>query len=705
MPNPWFAFLKLSNFEAAWEKVADNHGCAGVDGETIEQFGRKVETYLPVLFKSVQQGTYHPLPLKQLYIPKKGEGWRSLAIPTVRDRIVQQALLNVLHPALEPQFEACSYAYRPQRSYQQAVRLVSYWRDQGYEWVLDADIVEYFGQVQHERLLAELRERLPNQKIAALIEDWLRVGIYTKWGITIPQRGLAQGSVVSPILANVYLDDFDEAILETKLKLVRFSDDFLILGKTEQQIQAAQGQVGDLLGQMGLQLHPEKTQITTFDRGFRFLGHVFAGDLVLPSKKGKSTQKNPGQAKPTPPAHLESSPPERLIYVEPPGPHSPNLFQLAFQEAILASTQPIPPPLYVVMGYGIRNDRPVVIKSNEVVWLTGMSTLYLVHQQSTVRKDHGRLIVQCPEVADVEIPIKEVERILVFGNIQLTTSVISACLDAQIPVMFLTQLGDYKGHLGSGEVCDLESQTRQFVLRSDSAFQLEMAIHLVWGKVRNARQLLLRGNRRRDLPEIDAAIARLKEIVKSIETAKSLERLRGLEGNAAKLYFKSLGLLLIDPGFTLTERTRRPPKDPVNSLLSFGYTLVFHNVLSLILAEGLNPYLGNLHRSDRKEPHLAFDLMEEFRSPIVDSLVLMLVNKKILKPTDFTWPDAEGGIYLNEPARRVFLKHFEERMSEEVTYRDNPKPMSFRRVIQQQVQQYKYCLKERAAYEPFLRNN
>jgi CRISP-associated protein Cas1 len=264
-------------------------------------------------------------------------------------------------------------------------------------------------------------------------------------------------------------------------------------------------------------------------------------------------------------------------------------------------------------------------------------------------------------------------------------------------------MGDYKGNLGSAQICDLDSQARQFQLREDPEFQLEMAILLIWGKVRNARQLLLRSNRKQSLAEVDQVIARLKLLIKEIEMAKSLESLRGYEGSAAKLYFSALGQLIRNPGFKLTERNRRPPKDPVNSLLSFGYTLVFNNVLSLMLAEGLNPYLGNLHRSDRKEPHLAFDLMEEFRSPIVDSLVLMLVNKKILKPTDFTWPDADGGIYLNDPARRVFLKHFEERMSEEVKYRDLATPISFRRVIQLQVQQYKYCMRERAAYEPFLR--
>jgi CRISPR-associated protein Cas1 len=163
--------------------------------------------------------------------------------------------------------------------------------------------------------------------------------------------------------------------------------------------------------------------------------------------------------------------------------------------------------------------------------------------------------------------------------------------------------------------------------------------------------------------------------------------------------------MITNPGFSLTERNRRPPKDPVNALLSFGYTLLFNNVLSLILAEGLNPYLGNLHRSDRKEPHLAFDLVEEFRAPIVDSLVIALVNQKILRPTDFTYPNAEAGVYLETGARRVFLKYFEERISETMTHPRTQQQVSYRRAIQLQVQQYKQCLQSSEVYQPFIRSN
>lgn len=202
---------------------------------------------------------------------------------------------------------------------------------------------------------------------------------------------------------------------------------------------------------------------------------------------------------------------------------------------------------------------------------------------------------------------------------------------------------------------------------------------------------------------VTAKLSRLEQHRLALAQIQDLDVLRGHEGAAAKLYFEVLGQMITNPGFSLTGRSRRPPKDPTNSLLSFGYTLLFNNVLSVILAEGLNPYLGNLHRSDRKEPHLAFDLMEEFRSVVVDSMVMAIVNQKVLRPTDFTYPNAEGGIYLEDRARRVFLKHFEERISSEVSYPGMAQPISYRRAIQRQVQHYKKCLTSSLRYEPFLR--
>jgi CRISP-associated protein Cas1 len=184
----------------------------------------------------------------------------------------------------------------------------------------------------------------------------------------------------------------------------------------------------------------------------------------------------------------------------------------------------------------------------------------------------------------------------------------------------------------------------------------------------------------------------------------NLDSLRGYEGIAAARYFPAFGKLVTHPQFVFTLRQRQPPPDPVNSLLSFGYTLLFNNVLGFIIAEGLSPYLGNFHYGDRQKPYLAFDLMEEFRSPVVDSLILRMVNNGVFKLEDFDVVVSTKGFYLNQLARRAFLKQFEIRMNEEVTHPDIQSPVTYRHAIQLQVRRYKRCLLGDIPYQAFLRS-
>ncbi|NJL88295.1 MAG: CRISPR-associated endonuclease Cas1 [Leptolyngbyaceae cyanobacterium SM1_1_3] len=225
------------------------------------------------------------------------------------------------------------------------------------------------------------------------------------------------------------------------------------------------------------------------------------------------------------------------------------------------------------------------------------------------------------------------------------------------------------------------------------------------GKLWNSKQLLLKLNRRRGLARVEDAIAGIERNLGAIaqleDTAANLAQLRGYEGVAAARYFSALGQLITNKAFTFNQRTRRPPTDPVNSLLSFGYTLLFNNVLSLLRVEGLSPYLGNLHRSERHEAQLAFDLMEEFRSPVVDMLVLKLINQQVFNPDDFTPPNATGGVYLTDPARRRFLQEFERRMMLAIRHPDAAKSVPYRQTIQLQVRRYKQSLLEAVPYERF----
>lgn len=687
-------FLTLENFHLAWQAVAKNHGCAGVDGETIDHFTLKIEQYLSALQAAVIDQTYRPLPLRQILIPKKAGGLRELGVPTVRDRIVQQALLNVLYPVLEAQFEPCSFAYRPGRSHLMAVERVAHWRDRGYCHVLEADIEKYFDEISHDRLLTELRERVDEPRILALIQPWITAPILTRAGLVLRNKGVPQGAVISPILANVYLDDLDEALTGLDLKVVRFADDFVVLAKTEERITQAKQEVLEQLTAHGLKLNLEKTRITNFEEGFRFLGHVFVRDLIVKSSKQRQDAAN---------RNKEGS---ELILRHCDPVTQPTAMQKAIVEALRDSQQPIPPPLFVVLGYQVRGQQSVHIESKEQVWGEEMTTLYLVQQGMTVKREQDQVVLNSPKEAELRVPLRQIDQILVFGNVQLTTPVISACLEAEIPIVFLTQMGEYKGHLWSAEATNLTIQTAQFARSQEESFRLAIARSIVQAKLWNSKQFLLKLNRKRQLPGVVAAIKGLAQAIEAVEqpeNSQTLDQIRGYEGSGAARYFSALSQLIVHPDFTFSQRVFYPPTDPVNSLLSFGYTLLLNNVFSLLLAEGLNPYLGNLHGAERQKAYLAFDLMEEFRSPIVDTLVIKLINQKVLQPTDFSWATEEGGIYLVEPARRLFLKHFEERISSATSHPDVQGQISYRRVIQLQVKRYVKAVLGNNGYQGFRR--
>ena len=525
--------------------------------------------------------------------------------------------------------------------------------------------------------------------ILCLIKPWISVGILTKEGVVKAEKGIPQGAVISPLLANIYLNDFDKSFSDTDWKLVRYADDFVVLAKGLEGIISASSHVENVLDSLELILHPDKTFLTNFQEGFRFLGHGFIENGIFPIKSntGKSTS----------------------IEVD-------NYSELrnkkkSIQEQEAETTEGEVLPRSFSSKISLENVGLKLPKkfNNCISWSEEMATLYLLEAGTTIYKENKRFGIWIPDKNNdnnrVEIPIREVERILIFGNIQLTTPVIQACLQEKIIVLFLATSGQYKGHIWNWESTHLDNELVQVKKHGNLDFQLPFSQAIVRGKLMNSRQLLLRLNRKRQVPEVAKAIAGINSDTLAVDAVQNLDSLRGYEGVAATRYFPALGKLITNPDFSFSLRNRQPPMDPVNSLLSFGYTLLFNNVLSLIIAEGLSPYFGNFHYSEDKKnkPFLAFDLMEEFRSPIVDSFVLKLVNSSVVKPKDFESVVTTGGVYLKSGPRKVFLEQFEQRMNESISHPDVQFQVCYRLAIQLQIRRYKRYLLDGEIYEPFWR--
>lgn len=268
---------RIDVMERAWYEVAKNRGAPGVDGVTIEAIEEAgVDQFLVRLAESLKDGTYRPKPVRRVRIPKPDGGERLLGVPCVVDRCAQSAAKLVLEPIFEADFASCSYGFRPHRSAHQALDAIRAAVKEGRRWVAEADIRTFFDSVDKSRLQALVAERVSDRRMLALLRSWLDSGVLDGEELLDPETGTPQGGVASPLLANIYLTALDRAFeaLGSRFRLIRYADDYVVCAPTEAEAHAALALSAEVLGGLGLELHPDKTRVVGLDRGdgFDFLG-------------------------------------------------------------------------------------------------------------------------------------------------------------------------------------------------------------------------------------------------------------------------------------------------------------------------------------------------------------------------------------------------------------------------------------------------
>lgn len=295
MMKKWYSLLdkvyRLDNLERAFRAVRANKGAPGVDGETVEAFGQNLKERLYQLHHELKTGTYEPQPVLRVEIPKADGSKRPLGIPTVKDRVAQQALLNTLQPIFEPDFHPSSYGYRPGRSCHQAVaKAERFMNKYGLEYVVDMDLSKCFDRLDHDLILEGVNRKVSDGSVLKLIRKFLTAGVMKDGTWEETDIGSPQGGVISPLLTNIYLDRFDQEMKKRGVRIVRYADDILIFARTHREARQYQKLAAEILeNELKLIVNKEKTHLTSVNEGVAYLGFtIWSRYVSIHPKKIKS---------------------------------------------------------------------------------------------------------------------------------------------------------------------------------------------------------------------------------------------------------------------------------------------------------------------------------------------------------------------------------------------------------------------------------
>ena len=641
----------------------------------MNAFAQRVQRALPELLARVQEGRYRPYPLLKIVVEKgarsgKERGLppaagnptgtqarrpaplktRTSLVPAVRDRVLQTAVARMLSRSFEEEFLECSYGYRPGRSVDRAIARIRKCRELGYIFVADADVEAFFDRVDHDLLLERLAARQPGEALMALLRQWVRCQMWDGAHVRAVRRGVPQGSPISPLLANFFLEDFDRELEKSGRKLVRYADDFIILAKTAEEANQALLQSRQLLEAAHLELNLEKTRITDFEHGFRFLGVLFLGDAIwAPWKYERAKGHVLFMAPPLPPgrrAAYELAPPRSTM-------------ELALERAGATT--------------GASGEATALLRSRlgtESRLGTGgtrstlVAYLYLTEQGSILRKAGDRFLVEKDDEVLLDLPYHKLETVLLFGNVQVTTQALAELLEKGVSLSLFSREGHFRGSLAPPRGHHVELRLAQFDRYRDAVRAAELARAVVEAKIANGLAVLAHYRKNNQVSaEFEAGRSTMESTLAGCAAASGVAELDGHEGAAARAYFACVMEFNKSP-MKWPGRQKHPSTDPLNALLSLGYTLLMHELTGLLEGAGIDPYLGYLHQPDRGRPSLALDLMEPFRHPAVDRLVLNLVNREMIQERDFHTAGDRPGVFLAPQPMKKFFGEYERWMLE-----------------------------------------
>jgi CRISPR-associated protein Cas1 len=657
----WPRATSLATLASAWEKVRANDGAAGADGVSIDAYGRQLTQRLMSLSRRLADGTYEPGPFRRVDIQKKKGGNRQLMIPTVEDRTVHTALALILAPILEPLFENSSFAYRPGRSVRQAVTAIERWRDAGYVHVIDADIIDYFNAVRHDVLLSALEKALEGCTGVQALLDFIAEDLkHQGAALGHDGLGLVQGSPLSPLLANLYLDVLDEKIHGHGIRLVRFADDFVILCKKKRNAENALATAQSVLASLGLRLHPGNTRIVNFDRGFQFLGYLFVRSLAMAQDSQRER---------------ESFNAHKIDDAAETGFHIAAKSGLKSSELMPASEGRYSRGARVL--YVLERGRRIAMRNDSF---------------AVLRRDGGELTA---------IAHNRVDRMEIGPDVSADAEVVENCLSNGTDLVFVNGNGETRGRLIPGKDKMAALQLAQAKACLDPCVSRKVARALVDARIRNQRTQLFRLNRRQMEDGVVGALVAMGRYLRKLNDNLSIAQLRGIEGAASAEYWPALGRLCKESQVPF--RRTRPARDPLNATINYLTAILERDIRGALQSTGLHLGFGTLHAQGDYSEAAVYDFMEPFRAALTEGLAVFLFNANRLRLDMFDCQE-DGRVRITPPARTAIVSGYEQAVAKRVTAPNAPSKLAWRRMMKRQALDYAKAVRacDSALFRPYL---
>ena len=663
----------------------------------------KIDIDIKKLKKELLNG-YIPTPLKQVNI-KTSSKIRPIKIATDKDKIIQRALLYELE-FIDKCLSDKSYAYRPKKSHLKAIKRVKHFINR-YDYVLKSDIKDFFENIDHSILVKILKKHL-KKDILNLVMLFFKNGSIEKFDYFSHNRGIHQGDVISPILSNIYLDIMDKFLEKNGFDFVRFADDFVIFAKDKESLEKLQKKLTKLLKFLKLSLNLEKTYITSIDKGFSFLGIRFKKDIqTLENERFTKIISNISKHK-----YLKFD--KFVDYLN-------NYYHIinTYYRQFLSTKQKEALNKYLVdlittkikkSNLKKRDLKKLISKFiflddvDEIIDISfdvekilqkqkrqiskkiaAISTLHIQKIGVFVGISKNKIVIKQKNKVINSYPISQIQRIVITSlSVSLSNKLLFVCVNRNIHIDFIYKNEPYCSFIKYNSASTQLIHKQALLLNTPKHF--EIAKQFLKGKLKNQINYIKYLSKYHIF--LDENIKKMENIYQNFKQNQKIESLMGFEGSMAVIYWDSLAKVMrID-----FKRVTKGANDLVNSALNYGYAILYGEVQKSLILAGLSLHISYLHSLDKQKPTLVYDMIEEFRSFVVDRVIISMINKKE--------PLKIKNNLLDETSKKLIAKNIYEKLESYTIWRK--KSIKVRNIIQTQAYNLANSIKEDKLYKPFI---